>query len=59
MKDFRELNEEVSETTNAAGAGNIAGLPPDSPPGPRKKKKWIVLIIKCVMIALSIDLVAL
>ena len=38
MKSFRELKEEVLETTNAAGAGIVAGLPPDSPPGPRKKK---------------------
>ena len=35
MKDFKDIRE----TTNVAFGGNIAGLPPDTVPGPRKKKK--------------------
>lgn len=33
---IRNLNEEA--VTNNASSGNIAGLPPDQPPGKRKKK---------------------
>ena len=34
MKTFKELQE-----TNVAAGGNIAGLPPDTPPGKKKKRK--------------------
>lgn len=37
---IRNLNEEV--VTNNASSGNIAGLPPDQPPG-KKKKKYIFM----------------
>jgi hypothetical protein len=41
MKSFKEFSEEVAAMNTGAG---IAGLPPDQPPGPKKKKnKYKVL----------------
>ena len=36
MKSLKEFKEEVA---NVSAGGNIAGLPPDTPPGSKKKKK--------------------
>lgn len=36
MKSFKEYTEEVASMNTGSG---IAGLPPDQPPGPKKKKK--------------------
>jgi len=43
IKKIRDLREEMASAgvpTNNASSGNIAGLPPDTPPV-RKKKKYI------------------
>ena len=43
IKKIRELREEMASggiPTNNASSGNIAGLPPDTPPV-KKKKKYI------------------
>ena len=43
IKKIRDLREEMAAAgvpTNNASSGNIAGLPPDSPPV-NKKKKYI------------------
>lgn len=36
MKTFKEYNEDVASMNTGSG---IAGLPPDQPPGPKKKKR--------------------
>jgi len=40
MKSFKKYNEEIASMNTGSG---VAGLPPDQPPGPKKKKKYKIL----------------